>query len=130
MKLKNVLVAASAVLISVTSLAAFAEQFTFPLSRTSTSNNPQAFFCTLTENGQGDDIIRLTNWAQMITGFKEGVLMIKPDKLNSVYFLSYHDNSNPEYKTEDGNVIVSAAGYKVTCQFGDGGRKLMDGPYG
>jgi hypothetical protein len=129
MKLKALLITISVIFLSTTSLTAYANQIIFPLSKTSTLKTPQAFYCTLKENGKGDKIVRLTNWAQMVTGFQEGVLMIKPEELNSFYFLAYHDPS-PFYNNEQGNVIVSAAGFTATCDYGTGNRKFIDRPYG
>lgn len=120
----------SALLISE---ATFAKVYIYPLSKDTTENNPQAFYCTATkiEPSYPGDTVYMSNFVQMVKGFQaDGNLVIKADKLNQVHFLAYHDNTLDQFKNEPGYVALSAGTFDFQCYPGDGGRKLIDGPFG
>ncbi len=100
------------------------------LGQTSTIANPLPFYCTIT-NANNSDHVSMKNRAVMITGFtKHGKLSTNVDKINKVYFNSYHD---PKYPNQDGLVFIFVDNGKadVSCQQGVGtGRTLMPGNYG
>ena len=113
----------------------FVQAYAYPLTsinlgQSSTIQNPLPFYCTVT-NAKDTDHVYMKNKAVLVTGFtKHGHLTTNVQKVNQVYFNSYHDNS---YPNEDGMVFVTVIemGAIVTCQQGIGsGRTLMPGNYG
>lgn len=100
------------------------------LGQTSSIANPQAFYCTI-KNANDCDQVYLKNRAVMIKGFKKhGELTTSVKTINTVYFNSYHD---PKYSGQDGLVIVTVRNSQanVSCQLGvAAGRSLIPGGYG
>lgn len=112
---------------------AHATTFTLPLSKHTTKEAPEAFFCTATkyETVANDDRIFMTNTGQMVKGFTNaGSLIIPADKLNKVYFQAYHDPSE-QFKNIPDYITATAGIYQLSCNYGPGtNRTLIDGPFG
>ena len=135
MKIKSFKTIAIVLLITGTFLAgdAFGRTLIYTLSKDSTKENPQKFFCNATkiEPTYPGDTVFMSNFVQMIKGFQtDGNKIIKADELNKVYFLAYHDTNLPQYKNEPGEVTLTAGTFEFACFNGDGGRQLVEGPYG
>jgi hypothetical protein len=112
---------------------AFAMSYIYPLSKDSTPEKPQAFYCEATkiEEQYPGDIIDMSNFVQMITGFgMDGRLSLSSEQLNQYYFLAFHDNSLPDFKDKPGYVSLSAGTFRFKCYEGTGGRTLIPGPFG
>jgi hypothetical protein len=116
--------------ISMSLSAAYATTLVYPLSKDSTPEHPQEFYCTATkiEPTYPGDTVFMTNYMQMIKGFwSDGNKMLSADELNEVYFQAYHDSTLPF--PDAGYVTLTAGTYEFKCFDGTGGRKLVYGPF-